>query len=507
MTNMSEKKLWLLEEVKNFYNQNSRFPTTREIHTLFGVPRRSLRRYFGSLSELMQLVLDDIDEPLFTEDRANKIKDLVSTAKKYVITTAVVGAPVCESSFKSIKQYCKLNNAELLILVSADPAANVSDGLDESLKGENIVFQDTFLNDNLKISSIKMSAKQIQPHTGLGRFGQRNTSMIFGSPKQNLDYVSVANNKLPHALMTTGAITLPAYHTTRYMSRRTAYIAEHDHVMGALIVEIENEKNFHFRQIQFNDSGCFYDLGMKYNGINKPTQTQLLAVVLGDWHTTHTDITIRQATFDFLSVYKPKHLLIHDCFNGDSINHHVIGKNITRAKLTDITLKQELDINKTELGILKSYTDKLVIVKSNHDYWIDRYLDECRFVYDPLNFRLSLDLAAAKYDGFDPFEHYINDPDIKFLKRDEDFIIKGIQLGAHGDIEGSMTRAETTFGNAVIAHSHSAAILRGIYRVGTSTPLKEDYVTGSTAWTNTHCIINEDGSRQLINFINGKYKP
>lgn len=505
--NVNEKKLLLVESLKKFYNENSRFPTNKEVQTLFGIPRRTLRRYFGSLSELKQEVLEHIEEPLFTDDRANKIKELVSTTKKYIVTTAVVGAPVCQKSLQSIKKYCKLNKAELLILVSADPAACVSDGLDEILKEENIVFEDTHLNDNLKISSIKMSAKQIQPHTGLGRFGQRNTSMIFGSPKQNLDYVSVANNKLPHALMTTGAVTLPAYQTNRYMSRRTSYIAEHDHVMGAIIIEIENEKVFHFRQIQFSDEGVFYDLGVKYDGNKSPLQTQLLGVVLGDWHTTHTDPVIREVTFDFLNVYKPQNLFVHDCFNGDSINHHVIGRNITKAQIGNITLKEELDLNKDELNIFKTLTDKLVVVKSNHDYWIDRYLDECRFIYDSVNFRLSLDLAAAKYDGKDPFAHYINDPEITFLKRDEDFILKGIQLGAHGDIEGSMSKAETSFGSAIIAHSHSAAILRGIYRVGTSTPLKEGYVTGSTAWTNSHCIINEDGSRQLINFINGKYRP
>ena len=90
--------------------------------------------------------------------------------------------------------------------------------------------------------------------------------------------------------------------------------------------------------------------------------------------------------------------------------------------------------------------------------------------------------------------------------RDEDHIIKGIQLGCHSDLEGSLIRLEKSFGKAIGGHSHTAAILRGVRKVGTSTSLREDYAKGPISWTHTHALVNEDGSVQLINIIDGEYK-
>lgn len=505
MSDLDTKKLLLLENTIKFFEDNGRFPTLEEVREVLNTPRRTLRRYFGSLEGLISAATERIDEPILTTDRAEATKRAIKGSKRFFITTAVVGAEVDQEALKSVKNYCKKNKALLLILPAADPAESVSKGLDESLLSEFIVFEESKLCSNLNISDIKLSAKQIMPHTGLGRFGQRNNSMIFASPKQNLEFVSVSNNKIPHALMTTGAITLPAYQTQRYMSLRTAYIAKNDHVMGGIVVDIDKQGNFHFRQVQFDENGSFIDLCIQYSSNGKTSKIIPEALIAGDWHVGSTCETVRKVTLDILKEVKPKYMVLHDLFNGTSINHHVEKRKITKSKTIKMTLKDELEDTKKELNVLKKLS-KLIVVKSNHDEWIDRYLEECRFVDDSPNFRLSLELAIAKYDGFDPLETYINDSDIKFLKRDEDFIVSGIQLGSHGDIEGSLMRIEKSFSKAVTGHSHSGAILRGIYRVGTSTKLREPYAQGPISWTNTHCIVYPNGQRQLINIINSKWK-
>jgi len=505
MSDIETKKLLLLNNTIKFFEDNGRFPTNKEVESEFKIPRRTLRRYFGSLTGLIAAATEHVDEPLFTTERAADVRKAIKSSKTFFITTAVVGAEVDMNCLSAVKNFCRRNKAQLLVLPSADPAASVSDGLDDVLLDENIIFEEINLCNNLKISDIKLSAKQIMPQTGLGRFGQRNTSIIFASPKQNLEFVSVSNNKIPHALMTTGAITTPAYQTERYMSLRTAYIAEHDHIMGGIIVELDTNDMYHFRQVQFDSNGSFIDLGVQYDSEGKISKVRPSALIAGDWHVTSTCPQVKDVTDVILNELKPQFMVLHDFFNGTSINHHIEKKKITKAKLLNMTLSEELELNKKELNRLKKKAS-LVVVKSNHDEWIDRYLEECRFVDDPLNFRISLDLAAAKYDGKDPLAAYINDSDIKFLKRDEDFIIAGIQLGSHGDIEGSLLRIEKSFNKAVTAHSHSAAILRGIYRVGTSTKLREPYAQGPISWTNTHCLVYPNGSRQLINIINGKYK-
>ena len=42
----------------------------------------------------------------------------------------------------------------------------------------------------------------------------------------------------------------------RYVSKRLSYIADHDHTIGALIVEIEDDKYFHFRHVQADEEGA-----------------------------------------------------------------------------------------------------------------------------------------------------------------------------------------------------------------------------------------------------------
>lgn len=506
---MDDRKLLLIENCKKFFNENGRFPSTKEVEKLFNVPGRTMRRDFGGISGLIKQTLDTIDEPLFTEKRANKVKKIISKTKRFIITTAVVGAEVNKLALESVKNYCTVNKASLLVIPAADPAANVSNGLAAELQNESIVFENLDLNDNIAIFALKLSAKQINPTTGLGRFGQRNKSFIFASPKQSLEFVSVGNNRMPHALMTTGAITKPAYQSSKYMSQRTAFIAEHDHVEGAIIVEIVDDKLYHFRQIQFNSDGSFIDLGKKYSR-DSVSDSKILSMVLGDWHSGVTDRKVAHVTFKMIDTFKPEEIVLHDLFNGISISHHVEDLSVTKAKLNVPSLKYELSITRSDLNLFKSMVERVIIVKSNHDEWIDRYLEEGRYIKDPTNFRLALDLAAAKYDGKDPLAYGIyrdNIPNnIKFLKRDEDHIVRGIQLGCHSDLEGSLSRLEKAFGKAIGGHSHTAAILRGVRKVGTSTALRESYAKGPISWTHTHALINEDGSVQLINIIDGQYR-
>jgi hypothetical protein len=100
---------------------------------------------------------------------------------------------------------------------------------------------------------------------------------------------------------------------------------------------------------------------------------------------------------------------------------------------------------------------------------------------------------------------------IRWLQRDEDFKVAGIQLGAHGDIGPSGTRGNIknmrkSYGLSVTGHSHSPGIHHGAFAVGTSSLLKLGYNVGPSAWLQTHAVIYSDGSRQLVNMISGIWK-
>lgn len=275
---MTDKKLMTLsqKEILTAYcklaKKNSVHPTRSDM-IKFGISRDRIRNAFGTLEELKKVAVDKypkifqgiIDASLFTLDSLKELDKELKKYKRFIISTAVGGGTILKRFYENMKLWeSKYTDAKLLFLMCEDPASIRKFKIPKGLETEQFIFSDVALNSNLFISTIKLSAKHIDPVTGLARLGKRNGSFIYASPKQRLFFSPVRNKKLPHALMTTGAVTLPDYQTDRYMSERTAYIAKTDHVMGGIIVEIEDDDIYHFRQIQAEKNGAFVDLGVYY---------------------------------------------------------------------------------------------------------------------------------------------------------------------------------------------------------------------------------------------------
>jgi hypothetical protein len=499
-----------------------------------GITKDMVSHHFGSLSaldanaraELSSSFFDVSIESIYTPKNLSSLRSDVANHKRFVVTTAVNGCKIHEGFYAAIKNYCAINNATLLVLVASDPAHSYTHGnkdwgtIDARLQTENIVFEDTKLNNNIFLSTIKIAAKHIDPITGLGRIGQRNGSFIYASPKQRLKAVAVSNNKLPHFLMTTGAITKPDYASDLYLSQRTAYIAEHDHVIGAIIVEVEDEETFHFRQIQADTKGDFADLGVMYSA-NYSKDYLPEAFILGDWHTGSTDPEARSCWEQVSKALRPKQIILHDLFDGRSISHHEEKDQILRAQRAgrnELSLSNELEEVASDLSSLLTVCQSLVVVKSNHDQFLERYLREGRYAKDPLNHKLSLQLAYELLEGEDPLkagvEIFLDDASadkINWLSMDEDYKIAGVQLGAHGHAgsngaRGSLAAMEQAYSNSISGHAHTPEILRNCVQVGTSSYLKMSYVKGASSWLHSSALLYPNGTRQLINCINGKWR-
>jgi len=321
-------------------------------------------------------------------------------------------------------------------------------------------------------------------------------------------------------MMTTGAITEPNYKTEKYMSDRTAYIADNDHVIGAIVVDIQDDEIFHFRQVQADSRGNFADLGKMYTPDSVKTYRPS-AFVLGDWHSGSTDPDARSCWESVIKLLKPEMVVLHDLFDGRSISHHE-DKDIVlksqRSHRSELSLDLELKGVAQDLQDLSKITNKLVVVKSNHDLFLERYLREGRYVKDPLNHRTGLVLALELIDGNDPLKvgvsHFMDaksQAKVDWLSMDQDFKIAGVQLGAHGHAgpngaKGSLSAMEHSYGNSITGHTHTPSILRGAWQVGTSSYLKLPYVRGASSWLHSSCLLYDNGSRQLINCIDGNWK-
>lgn len=500
------------------------------------VTKHRVLNHFGTVPNLeayARKVFPDLfkDKPIRNLINSKALKELRADVKKYkkfFITTAVIGTRVDEQFYKSVKQFCEINNAKLLILLCSDPAKSKEamddlGVLDPILANETIIFEDTKLNSNLHLSTIKLSAKAINPLTGLDRIGKKRGSFIYAAPKFFLKYTSVRNNKhgWPHALMTTGAITKPEYRSEYYMSQRTAYIAEFDHRLGGIFVEIENDEIYHFRQIQcLNKVGKFYFEDKLYQPDEKPQKIRSEGFIMGDLHVGATCPLTKKAWVEMIKVCKPKRIFLHDAFNGASVNGHIekdIVEKYKRAMEGNDSLIKELELFAKELKFWASMVEEVIMVPSNHNDWIERYLREGRYAKDAINHYTGVCLAKGFLEGHNPLKYAVEVmfgiklKNVVWLGRNDDYFIADTQLNCHGDVgvngsRGTLNGMEAAYSESMSGHGHTAAIIRDTFRVGTSTFLQESYNNGAGTWTNTSGFIYEDGSKSLYNSIAGKWR-
>lgn len=501
----------MLDIIVSIANTKLRIPTEGDLLEV-GVTRDMVRAEYGSIKNAYHIA---VAKGLIKTDihSLGKKPVRIKSKTRFVITTAAAGQRVEEDFLIAIKTYCKENNAALLILPQKNGKAQV---IDPILANESFITENMPLNRNISILALISDAKTVDVTTGIGRYGRRNTSSILPSTKQSLKYVATGTSRMPHAIMSTGAITSPSYISTGMVDKRSV-LATLDHVVGAVILEIEDNHIYHFRQVQYDFADkSFFDMGKKYKG-SKVTNHAPAALVLGDWHSGETDQAVYECFKNLSKAIGIKEWVLHDSFNGHSINHHESENSVILARkgqYNQLSLYREIKEFRNDLINLSSHLTQITIVKSNHDEFLDRYLKEARYKDEPQNHRYALDLAIAMIDGYDPLKTAV-DPNnrlnkIKWLSRDESYKIGDIELGAHGDRgsngarRASMQMMENAYGKCVVGHAHSAEIMRDVFRVGTSTAPSPSYGDGPSSWTQTGCLVYNNGMRQLINVIDGK---
>lgn len=496
-----------------------------------------IRSYFGSFDDLEQLIRDNypktfkrvFDPCSFTAEALNKLRKDISGHKRFIITTAVTGVAPHEGALNAIKTFCKKRNAKLLTLVCSDPARTrehkYKNSIHHLIPQESIVFANLSLNSNLFLSTIKTSAKQINPLTGLKGLAQNKASFIFASPKQDIEHLTDKNKKtIPKAVMTTGAVTLPDYNTEMYMSERTATIAEEKHKMGAIVVEIKNNKVFFYRPVQFDSrTGAFTDLDTQYFADGTTKKVRADVVQFGDYHVLSHDPKAVAGGKALVDLTKPEYLTVEDFFDGITINPHEKHNIVSQAKKTlkgKFTLKDELEACRDEINKILSWksVNKLIVKYGNHEDFLARYLNSAEYATDKVNHYEGVCLAKAMIEGEMPFEHAMRERypinkqnDIVFLGVDDSLIINGIENGAHGHLGANGKRNPTLvglsncYGKCNTGHNHSGAVYKDVFRAGTKTYRQVGYNHGPSAWTHSDVLQHKDGSRQLITYIEGEF--
>lgn len=488
----------------------------------------------AALNEYPDLKEATLNESTFSSpEYVEKLEEEIKKHSKFVVSTVVAGKPANVEFFKSLQTYARANDALLLLL----PIQDVKGSRTQFEFNFDIIFKDAwvlakgmYLNTNLYFEDIKQSAKQKNQIASLEKGTViRNASILAPGTKQQLKYVPTFKNRIPHAVMTTGAATVNDYTNEYYMSARTSRFAEWDHQCGAIIVEVESEKIFHFRQIQAAEDGSFTDVDMTYHSDGTMTRAKDSILVMGDSHAGMEDTKLVEAVVgSLMSKCNISELVLHDLCNSAACSHHEANDTIILAqRAVDNTNSMMNEIRKVSryLDNLSRLNSNLhvTVVNSNHDGHIERAVRELRCVAgrdslnQPILFDLWLQLVNKTVTNplkylVEKYTQLTNPHKIKWLELDESYERYGTELGLHGHLgangaRGSLKTFENAVGNAVVGHSHSGAILCNIFQVGTTSEMDMGYNKGLSSWTRTCCLVHADGTKQLVNFIpvNGEY--
>lgn len=494
-----------------------------ELIALFGVSERTARKWCVELGFKEK---EDVEPEQYTVAKKRKLD---KSKKRFIITWGQNNTNVHDGFYQNIEAYAKYINADIhIILGRYKNPTNVG----EATNRENDTFWvpeiEKYADANRHnvhkylsiLSDVKIQPTATNPMSGLQGMSGIN-SCIFGSPKVQLEMIPVLDSKMPKMMLTTGSVT-----KNNYSDSKSGKKGEFHHVYGFVIVEIKDNEKFFVRQVTANDkTGDFSDLCHKVSKGKVQKIDKISAIVLGDLHYGHHDDVVLNQTVKMLEKLKPQHVVLHDVFDGTSINHHEM-KNPFMQYAKEVhgtnSLKKEVNNMLDGLKVFEKFP-KVVIVRSNHDDFVDRWLMNEDWKRQPTSKNSP---EYMRYSGM-LLEQYANNPhDVKgvipalinerypkfiTLTRSATYKVNKWELGQHGDVgsngsRGSLMQFRRLNTKVVVGHYHSPGRKDGAISVGTSTKLRVGYNnSGSSTWLQSHVIIHEDGKAQHINFISGEY--
>jgi len=487
----------------------------------FGKSERTVRKWCSEKLGFKEKI--EIEPEQYIKAK-HKVHD--GTKKRFIITWAQNNTPVHKGFLQNIESYAQFINADIHIIAGRykNPTSIWSNKQenDEFWAKEVLPYLDANRHDIHKyvsiLSDIKIQPTAVNPMTGMQALSGQN-SCIFGSPKVQMEMIPVLEGNKPKMMLTTGAVT-----KKNYTDSKSGKVGDFHHTFGFTVVEIKDDNTFFVRQVTASDkTGDFSDLYYRVSNGSVSKLDKISAVILGDIHYGHHDSEVLSSTMGLLDNLTPKHVILHDVFDGNSISHHEMkdpfiqyGKEIAGTN----DLGKEIDVMLDGLAAFEKFKN-VVIVRSNHDDFLDRWLKNEDWKKQPTykNSRLYMrysDILLEQY-GTDPenvkgvIPTVINErfPNFITLGRSSSYIVKDIELGQHGDMgsngsRGSLLQFRKLNTKIVVGHYHSPGRKDGASAVGTSTKLRVGYNRGPSSWLQSHVIIHDDGRIQHINFIKNK---
>lgn len=454
------------------------------------------------------------------------------SGKRFVFTSAQNNTYVHDGFLKSLLVYCEHNEAELIVgtfhynLKGFQKGEQEEDWFDPKIR-DYILDEPRDICKGLQwCGEMNILPTAVNPLSGLANYTNRNSGIV---PHAKLQLESIATPKVDPAKMmyTTGAVT-----QLNYVEMKAGLKAAHHHVFGALVVEIDEEGDWFVRQlVSESETGCFFDVNKYYTPQGCDGELyQVEAINFGDIHAAKLDQTVANISWrnkdSILDELMPNHVFLHDVYDQRNRNHHNIKDPYFLYEMfttKNESVRDEVELTSDVIQEIQRPFMKVVVVESNHDLALSKWLREQDYRKDPINAEFFLELQLETYraikrrEDFSVFEHackLVNQEieDVVFLRTDESYIIcNDIECGSHGHNgsnggRGSLRSYQNQGIRFNLGHSHSAAIKDGVYYAGVSGKLEMGYNVGSGSWSHSHIVTYSNGKRAIITLKNGKWK-
>ena len=453
--------------------------------------------------------------------------------KRYIVTSAQSNTLVHTATWANILAYAEHTDAD--ILVSPFVYRQHRQAVRYAKKGE--ADESEYWWDKRVAPYLCDVRRNLAP--GLDFCGELQISPTAVSPLSGLDsYTGRASSIIPHArfavrsvatqkghgaklLYTTGTVTRP-----NYIQAKAGQKAQFSHGLGGLIVEVDEDGTWFVRQLDADASGQFYDLGNRVVGGVVSDRHSPAALVWGDIHVHWLEPWMKELGWGrggILNTLHPRVQVFHDLLDFRSQNHHDLKKPwVTFRKIEAGTadVRRELDQAREFLKFATRPKVRTVVVASNHDEALDRWLQETDWRKDLSNAAVHLELNAKALQAggsFNPAASGIGPVEgVTFLGRDDSVVVckrygGGVELALHGDLgaggsRGSLKQFANTGRRVVVGHSHTAAWVDGCVQVGVAGNLDMGYNKGLSAWTHTNALVYPNGKRALFTVFDKRWK-
>jgi hypothetical protein len=397
---------------------------------------------------------------------------------------------------------------------------------DPAIQGNVVTGTIRLAPDLVLCADMNISPSAVDPLSGLESF-TKTSSGIFGHTKHEMRPMASMKGSAARFLYTTGAVTL-----SNYIPRKAGQKAEHHHILGALVVEVEEDGSWFVRQINATSDGCFQDLDRVYTPTGSHA-SHIEAITPGDIHREKfTDRALEDAIWapgGMLDALKPKYQFIHDLTDFTVRNHHNVDSPYFLARQyakRDESVEEGMEQCAAFLQSATRPWCQTVVVESNHDQAFMTWLERAEGHKDRGNQRYwhywnykifqSIESGAE----FLPFEAAVREKapalgSVRFLREDESFITcpesGGIENSLHGHrgVNGSRgsTKGYRVIGMRTIsAHTHAAGIWGGNMSSGVSGDLDMTYNRGPSSWSHSLVITYPNGKRAIVTMRGPKWR-